>query len=232
MTPDTALFNNAVAAWQQWHMVSFAYRKQQIEGLKSQLKKSHKPLARLTNFHLQHAEQQLAMPVLLAGITGETNQLYTQGRGVCLLVVQNNSSHSDNVTASTVAMLITALVAGNSVILCTDNTEINQLVSLLLTSINLPTNLIQLCEYDNYAALINHNISTVGYVGNHRALQQLNKQLADKPSAIANLIYETQLETPRLVHDPLLSLSFITERVKTINIAAIGGNAELLSITN
>ncbi|MCO4788283.1 1-pyrroline-5-carboxylate dehydrogenase, partial [Vibrio cholerae] len=48
--------------------------------------------------------------------------------------------------------------------------------------------------------------------------------------AIVSLVSETDLLTLPVAHDPHLSLRFITERTRTINITAVGGNATLLEL--
>ncbi|HAS64519.1 MAG TPA: 1-pyrroline-5-carboxylate dehydrogenase, partial [Vibrio sp.] len=45
-------------------------------------------------------------------------------------------------------------------------------------------------------------------------------------------VSETDLVTLNVAHDPHLSLRFITERTRTINITAVGGNATLLGASD
>ena len=224
-------FNHAQNAWLQWNSASFSYKNQHIQTLKAQLNRQNKRLGKLINFHLQHAQTRLAEPISLIGITGECNELYTSGRGVCLIVVENASANTENRHYNFFAMLIAAMIAGNSVIICSDYASLNEQLSSALRLATLPSNLIQLMPYDAFPALLENDISTVAYVGNNHVLQQIDKLLADKKGAIPALVFETHLAAPTLMHDPLLSLRFITERTRTINTTAIGGNASLLALS-
>ncbi|MCV5886981.1 hypothetical protein OFN71_27590, partial [Escherichia coli] len=76
------------------------------------------------------------------------------------------------------------------------------------------------------------DVRSVGYVGYSQVEHALNLQLAKRDGAIVGLVSETDLESPKLAHDPHLSLRFITERTRTINITAVGGNATLLELGN
>ncbi|MFA0070912.1 1-pyrroline-5-carboxylate dehydrogenase, partial [Vibrio breoganii] len=66
--------------------------------------------------------------------------------------------------------------------------------------------------------------------GNSQTAQAINLQLAKRDGAIVGLVAETDLATMNVANDPHLSLRFITERTRTINITAVGGNATLLEL--
>ena len=86
--------------------------------------------------------------------------------------------------------------------------------------------------FDSYASLLEQDVRVVGYVGNPATEHNINLQLAKREGAICQLVSETDLSTMQIAHDPLLSLRFITERTRTINITAVGGNATLLELGN
>lgn len=95
---------------------------------------------------------------------------------------------------------------------------------------SLPANLLQFASFDAYHQLIESDVRCVGYVGNPSVEATLNRQLAKRTGAIVSLVSETDLLTLPVAHDPHLSLRFITERTRTINITAVGGNATLLEL--
>jgi delta 1-pyrroline-5-carboxylate dehydrogenase len=127
-------------------------------------------------------------------------------------------------------MITCALIAGNSVVICSDNTEFNQLVNHAVASATFPSNLVQVVAYDASSPLLDSDVRSVGYVGYSQVEHALNLQLAKRDGAIVGLVSETDLESPTVAHDPHLSLRFITERTRTINITAVGGNATLLEL--
>ncbi|MDF5452211.1 1-pyrroline-5-carboxylate dehydrogenase, partial [Vibrio parahaemolyticus] len=157
----------------------------------------------------------------LVGPTGETNELYAAGRGVALVICENNIEPADNALYSAFAMITCALIAGNSVVVCSDNAELNQLVKQAVALANFPSNLVQVVAYDASAPLLESDVRSVGYVGRSQVEHALNLQLAKRDGAIVGLVSETDLESPKLAHDPHLSLRFITERTRTINITAV-----------
>ena len=78
--------------------------------------------------------------------------------------------------------------------------------------------------------LIESGVSVVGYIGSSAEAQALNHRLSQGSGAIVAFIYESDLEQLPVALDPLLCLRFITERTRTINITAVGGNATLLEL--
>ncbi|EKO3627382.1 1-pyrroline-5-carboxylate dehydrogenase [Vibrio metschnikovii] len=229
MVHQVTRFTDACSAWENWNLTDFDFKCECLLSLKSSLKESMPGLADVVSFHLEQASALLARSHSLIGPTGETNELYTAGRGVALLI-QNDAS----VTAkqALVAQLCCALVAGNSVIICSDDRELVAALTAANQQSSLPVNLLQFSALDAYQALIESDIRSVGYVGNVSLEHSLNRQLAQRSGVIINLVSETDLTTLPVAHDPHLSLRFITERTRTINITAVGGNATLLELGN
>ncbi len=223
-------FSDAFAAWEQWNLTDFDYKCEHLLTFKSAIEAKQSDVANVVSYHIQHASQLLAETHQLVGPTGETNELYTAGRGVALVVVENALQESQNALYSSLAMITSALIAGNSVIICSDNTELNELITSALEQSNFPANLVQLVAYDASAQLVESDVRSVGYVGNAEVEHQLNLQLAKRDGAIVSLVSETDLAQIPAAHDPHLSLRFITERTRTINITAVGGNATLLEL--
>lgn len=232
MVHQITYFKDAFSAWEQWNLTDFDYKCEHALAFKSALEVKNSVVAKVVSFHLQQASALLAESHLLVGPTGETNELYTAGRGVALVICENNTANTANALYSAFAMITCALIAGNSVVICSDNTELNQLVTQAVSSSNFPSNLIQVVAYDASSALLESDVRSVGYVGHSQVEHALNLQLAKRDGAIVGLVSETDLESAKLAHDPHLSLRFITERTRTINITAVGGNATLLELGN
>lgn len=161
------------------------------------------------------------------GPTGETNELYTAGRGVALIIQEDNGIQAKQ---AVVAQLTAALVAGNSVVFCSDDKELSSALVAAYQQSSLPANLLQFASFDAYHQLIESDVRCVGYVGTPSVEATINRQLAKRTGAIVSLVSETDLLTLPVAHDPHLSLRFITERTRTINITAVGGNATLLEL--
>ncbi len=70
-------------------------------------------VAKVISYHLQQVSTLLAHTHQLIGPTGETNELYTAGRGVALTIQEDNGIQAKQ---AVVAQLTAALVAGNSVV--------------------------------------------------------------------------------------------------------------------
>ncbi|MDV7105894.1 1-pyrroline-5-carboxylate dehydrogenase [Vibrio sp. TH_r3] len=225
---ETALdkFTIALAAFEQWNHTGICYKKQQVETISTQLTKE---LNHAFYYQLIQSSIVVAKTISLTSPTGETNELYTQGKGVSLLVenaVENNS------IKALVAMLAAMLIAGNSVIICSDSTAIKELVTNINTKLNFPKGLLQQIDTNCYQSLIEQDIRNLAFIGKPTEAAKINQILSIRPNAIVCLVAETDLTTLPNSRDPMLVLRFITEKVRTVNITAIGGNAMLLELGN
>ena len=147
-----------------------------------------------------------------------------------LVVCESNLERTEMAMYRTFGIITCALSAGESVVICSYKAELNRLVKHAVASANFPSNLVQVVAYDASSPLLDSDVRSVGYVGHSQVEHALNLQLAKRDGAIVGLVSETDLESPTLTHDPHLSLRFITERTRTINITAVGGNATLLEL--
>lgn len=220
-------FSDALAAWEKWNLTDFDSKCECLLTLKSSLENSMPTVAKVITYHLQHASTLLAHTHHLIGPTGESNQLYSAGRGVALIIQED---HGIQAKHAVVAQLTVALVAGNSVILCSNDAELSSALAAAYSRSSLPANLVQWVSFDAYKQLMESDVRCVGYVGKPALEATLNRQLAKRSGAIVSLVSETDLLTIPVAHDPHLSLRFITERTRTINITAVGGNATLLEL--
>ncbi|CAH8233701.1 1-pyrroline-5-carboxylate dehydrogenase [Vibrio sp. SA48] len=227
MVHQVTRFSDAFSAWENWNITDFDSKCECLLSFKGLLQSSIPQLAKVMSYHLHQASALLAQPHQLIGPTGETNELYTAGRGVALIIQGENS---DKAKQASVAQLCAALVAGNSVVFCSDDIELTQALQAAFEQSSLPANVIQFSSFDAYHQLMESDVRCLGYVGHTSVERTLNRQLASRTGAIVSLVSETDLNAIPVAHDPHLSLRFITERTRTINITAVGGNATLLEL--
>lgn len=218
------LYSQAEQAFNVWSLKSPRERAEVLDGLKREVPAE---LMSAFTYQYRHTAAISSKTHSLVSPTGETNELYTQGRGVSLLLAD---SGADNAPKAVIAMLVAMLLSGNSVVVCSDNEQVTWLITMLIQSPVLPLGVLQLAQKDSYAALIGQDIRNVALIGDSQAAVALNKQLSARPNAITALVAETDLAGLPNAKDPMLALRFVTERVRTINITAIGGNAMLLEL--
>ncbi len=227
MVHQVTRFSDAFSAWENWNLTNFDSKSECLLAFKQALQSSESEIAPVVSYHIEQASGFLAHVHQLIGPTGETNELYTAGRGVALIIQDHVSVQAHQ---AVVAQLTAALIAGNSVILCSDDTNFSASLESAYQHSSLPTNLVQFVPYDAYHQLLESDVRSVGYIGNAQVEMTINRQLSKREGAIVSLISETDLATISVAHDPHLSLRFITERTRTINITAVGGNATLLEL--
>ena len=114
--------------------------------------------------------------------------------------------------------------------MCSDDIDLIKALETTAKSASLPINLLQFASLDAYHQLLESDVRSVGYIGDAEVERNINRQLAKRTGAIVGLVSETDVELIPVAHDPHLSLRFITERTRTINITAVGGNATLLEL--
>ncbi len=228
MTHQVTRFSDSLVAWESWNLTDFAFKSECLHSLKASLQ-GESILTNVLTYHLEHASALLADSHLMPGPTGETNELYTAGRGVALLI---HDSQEANSTGAVFAQVVAALSAGNTVILCSDNEALSAAVNHAAKQSTLPEHVIQVVPFDAYHQVLESNVRSVGYVGNAEVEHCINRQLSKRDGAIVGLVSETDLVATPVALDPHLVLRFITERTRTINITAVGGNATLLELGN
>jgi delta 1-pyrroline-5-carboxylate dehydrogenase len=217
-------YKNASVAFERWNLTAFTEKQQHLQQLHAQLPAAFQPACQ---YQLNYAEQELLEVQPLVSPTGEINELYTQGRGVSLMLVE--SCQQNSLTAF-VAMVTALLIAGNSVIICSENTELNSLAEAIIAEQALPENLLQQLAAQNYSELLAQDIRNFVFIGNESRTAELSLALAARSHAITALVAETDLDTLKQSQDPKLVLRFITEKVRSTNVTAIGGNAQLLEL--
>jgi delta 1-pyrroline-5-carboxylate dehydrogenase len=217
-------YQRSTSAWESWYLSDVEQRcalvSSFIESLPAELQNA-------ANYQLLHSQPAIMQVHDLVGPTGETNELYTAGRGVSLLIVESKRGKS---IQATVAMLVAIVAAGNSVIICCDDATIAKALLDQDGNSRVLGDVIQCVSFDSHKILVDHDIRNCAFIGNWKTEREINTLLANRTGAITALVSETDLVGLPVSQDPTLVLRFITERTRTINITAVGGNATLLEL--
>ncbi|MGC9403340.1 hypothetical protein [Vibrio genomosp. F10] len=222
-------FSDSYTAWKSWSQLDYKTRSAYLLLALTEVEKKKTSLSSVMKFHLQHSNKLLGNTHQLTGPTGETNELYTTGRGVALVVHDSTENNANLVVTSYVSA---ALLAGNSVIVCSDDFELVSMLEAAFRAAKLPANVLQFESLDAHQPLLDTDIRSLGYVGRMDTEIAINRHLSQKDGAIVLLTSETDMAQLTHAQDPALCLRFITERTRTINITAVGGNATLLELGN
>ncbi|PSU47479.1 proline dehydrogenase [Photobacterium aphoticum] len=222
MTIDTVV-NTHLAVWESWNALGYEARCAVLRRWAESL-----PVAwrAMVEYQCQQTAHQVAAVHVMPGPTGETNELYCAGRG--LFVV---TAAAETPAEAILGQLTAALVTGNTVVLCLpEESEVQaQTVESALTHSG--CNAISAVPESMIDTLLAHPaIAGVAYAGNMAALQRLARQVAAREGALAAVIGETDVHALPVVGSPTYLLRFVTERTRTINITAVGGNATLLEL--
>lgn len=156
-------------------------------------------------------------PIHLPGPTGESNQLSLGGRGIFLLVVyQKDFEHN-------FLLSLAALAAGNALVIvpCSDEAINTAQMLKTLLSHQLPEHLITAdFEHRNIESLI-ANRNVLGVTAYHQA--ELIAPVVKREGAIIPFV--------ECLSRKFILLPFASEKTKTNNVVATGGNAFLLNLT-
>ncbi|OAN10932.1 proline dehydrogenase [Photobacterium jeanii] len=219
------LVATSLAAWENWNALGFEQRNriltQWAAGQNEQIQK-------MVNFQCLNALEHVGQVELMPGPTGETNELYSAGRG-CFVVTADESASE----VAIIGQLVTALITGNTVLLSLPaNAAVSgEALVASLTVAGCPLNtVLVLNDEEGQAAILHTSVAGVVYAGNSNTAQQFARQLAARDGLLAQLIAETDCTELPTIGSPTYSLRFITERTRTINITAVGGNATLLEL--
>lgn len=143
-------------------------------------------------YYAAQGRQLLAQPVALPGPTGESNQLFLNGRGVFVAISPWNFP-----LAIFMGQVTAALMAGNSVIAkpAEQTNLIGYVATKLLHEAGVPEAVLQFLPGDGAvigAALTkDHRVAGVVFTGSTQTARIINRTLAARDAAIATLIAET-----------------------------------------
>lgn len=182
--------------------------------------------AKMVRFQCQRALSLIAETELMPGPTGESNELYTASRGVFYITSDNKAS-----VVAIVGQITAALAAGNAIIVGLQNEEV-MIASVIVEGLHqakVPKFTVQQVNTTK-TDVDDVRLAGVCFVGSKQKEIQINQQLAKRDGLLAQLIVETDQERLANITDPHFVLRFITERTRTINVTAVGGNATLLEL--
>ncbi|UPW17259.1 hypothetical protein M0C34_13520 [Agarivorans sp. TSD2052] len=231
MTMPMEVLSQSLSLLEDWQQQSVTQRAQLLERWAQRIVKRAEHFAAsasMIRFQCQQASRIIAKQHQLQGPTGETNELYCVGRGTFLI-------HADE-TANTVAiagLISAALVAGNTII-CSVAPSAKADLDILLCELlraGCPDRVaIQLDADASEQLAMQPQLAGIALAASQTTCQHYNQLLAERDGQLAQLVYETDLLNFAHLSEATFCLRFITERTRTINITAVGGNASLLEL--
>ncbi|MBP6346009.1 MAG: aldehyde dehydrogenase family protein [Neisseriaceae bacterium] len=218
------LINHGLQQWEAWNALGFAQRDAIVARWAQNL--NDNAAQHMVAFQRQCAAEHIAKVQVMPGPTGELNELYCSGRGVFIV-----HAEADAPLSATVAALSAALLAGNTVVLALPEgqTPGANAMAQALAQAGCPRDVVQVAQVADLAELITHPLlAGFAYAGHAQAAHDWLNQLAQQDGALTQLVAETDYATLSTVAESTYCLRFITERTRSINLTAIGGNASLM----
>ncbi len=156
-------------------------------------------------YYALQGRSRFGRPIALPGPTGESNELYLEGRGVFLCISPWNFP-----LAIYTGQMMAALVAGNAVI--AKPAEQTSLLAAraheLMLEAGFPKDVVQFLPGDGAtvggALVPDERIAGVAFTGSTQVAHLLNRQLAGRPGAIVPLIAETGGQNAMIVDSSAL----------------------------
>ncbi|WP_232323348.1 aldehyde dehydrogenase family protein [Photobacterium sp. J15] len=219
------MVDTSAASWEGWNGLGYESRSQILERWSEELAPE---LSAMVSFQCRNAAEHVAETMLMPGPTGETNELYCAGRGSFIV-----TADAETPLVAMIGQVAAALVTGNTLFVSLPSgfsLSAAELVAQLEKS-GCARGVITAIDCDQLADLVSHPaVAGVAYAGKQTTSQALARQLAARDGMLAQLISETDCESLPVIGSPTYSLRFVTERTRTINITAVGGNATLLEL--
>jgi len=226
-TTDTPDIANA-AIREAWNQRGFADRCRLLAALPEQLP-PHEGADTTVKLARQLLNDAAALDSVLSlpGPTGESNELYLTGRGTALLLGNPQS------TATAVAcQLLAALACGNTVVLhWPEQAEWCQALVDRCHQAGIPRGALMLNNTDQLPSLLLlPDLRLVITSGTDEQVIALNRTLAAQDGMLVQLVAETDRKDYTELVSPDFLLRLVTEKTRTINTTAVGGNATLLEL--
>ncbi|WP_367103365.1 aldehyde dehydrogenase family protein [uncultured Psychrobacter sp.] len=177
--------------------------------------------------HLLSFAPKLDEVELMSGATGESNELYLTARGKTMVIGSESAK-----TMAVLGQLIAALLTGNEVILhFPEQSEMCTEAAKVLYESGISDDVLSVANDSQTVTLLHmERLAQVAVAGNAAEVQAISQELANTDGILTQVIAVTDMEAlaDMLTSDYLYR--FVTERVRTINTTAIGGNASLLEL--
>ncbi|CZF80827.1 bifunctional proline dehydrogenase/pyrroline-5-carboxylate dehydrogenase [Grimontia celer] len=231
MNEVSTLAAQSQAVWEEWNNLGVLERVLLLSNWADNVGQrggDFKPAADLIRFHLNQAEALIAPVHDMPGPTGETNELYTAGRGLFLVTGDESLS-----VVALAGQLTAALVAGNCALLSVPASLKHEAEALIgdLVKASVPNRLVSLLDGETTEdVIVSAPICGVAAVANSATLIAMNRKLAARDGVLVQFVAEDNATQLPLIASPTYLLRFITERTRTINVTAVGGNATLLEL--
>lgn len=177
--------------------------------------------------HLLSAAPSLDEVHRMTGATGESNDLYMTARGKTMVIGSESAR-----TMAVLGQLIAALLTGNEVILhCPSQAEMSDEAAKVLYEIGVSDDVLSVANDSQTITLLYiDRLAQVAVAGNNSEVQAISQELAKTDGILTQVISVTDMDGMSEMLTPDYLHRFVTERVKTINTTAIGGNASLLEL--
>ena len=177
--------------------------------------------------HLLSAAPSLDEVHRMTGATGESNDLYVTARGKTM-VIGGESARA----MAVLGQLIAALLTGNEVILhCPSQDEMCNEAAKILYETGISDDVLSVANDSQTVTLLYiDRLAQVAVAGNQSEVQTIIHKLANTDGILTQVIAVTDMEGLSEMLTPDYLYRFVTERVRTINTTAIGGNASLLEL--
>lgn len=225
----TEFKSNHAQVCEAWRLLSAVNRATYLEAAipKLALLTGDGNKARRLFNHLLSGASKLDEVQRMTGSTGESNDLYVTARGKTMVIGGESAK-----TMAVLGQLITALLTGNEVILhwpSQDEMCIEAVNALYFTGIN--DDVISIANDSQTVTLLHiDSLAQVAVAGSHSEVQEISQELANTDGILTQVIAVTEMEGLTDMLTPDYLYRFVTERVRTINTTAIGGNASLLEL--
>ncbi len=177
--------------------------------------------------HLLSAAPSLDEVHRMTGATGESNDLYMTARGKTMVIGSESAR-----TMAVLGQLIAALLTGNEVILhCPSQAEMCDEAAEVLYEIGVSDDVLSVANDSQTITLLYiDRLAQVAVAGSNSEVQAISQELANTDGILTQVISVTDMDGMSEMLTPDYLHRFVTERVKTINTTAIGGNASLLEL--
>ncbi|MBU5615968.1 1-pyrroline-5-carboxylate dehydrogenase [Psychrobacter sp. TAE2020] len=161
------------------------------------------------------------------GATGESNELYVTARGKTMVIGGESAK-----ALVVLGQLVAALLTGNEVILhCPSQEEMCLEAVKALYEVGISEDVISIANDSQLVTLLHMDrLSQVAVAGITSEVQSISQELANTDGILTQVIAVTDMDGLADMLTPDYLYRFVTERVRTINTTAIGGNATLLEL--
>jgi len=227
MSTQDPRIQHALKAWEAWNHLGFVNRSDRLKKLSAELPQTRDASIKSLLRTLLDLSITLEPIHVMPGPTGESNELYLNGRGVALVIGDNSASKT-----AMVGQIMAALACGNCVVVQWNSNSdwVRDLVEKA-HMFGIPDGVIQaLPEMPLEEAMAIEGIAIVAAVCSKENARLMNRLLAQRNGLLVQLVAETDSEHCSHLLQPDHLLRFVTERTRTINTTAVGGNATLLEL--